>query len=117
MFEGLSHTARDAKAWPFEQARNLLARVLRVRLDDAERDLYERNARQLITVWGGTPETTMLFEYAARQWSGLLLQWRQRDGLFAGHEAAISGDNENRRAEGRAQTEQAFRAIGDQQIG
>ena len=39
MFEGLSHTARDAKAWPFEQARNLLARVLRVRLDDAERDL------------------------------------------------------------------------------
>jgi len=39
MFEGLSHTARDAKAWPFEQARNLLARVLRVRLTDAERDL------------------------------------------------------------------------------
>ena len=39
MFEGLSHTARDAKAWPFEQARNLLARVLRVRLDDGERDL------------------------------------------------------------------------------
>jgi len=38
MFEGLSHTARDAKAWPFEQARNLLARVLRVRLSDAERD-------------------------------------------------------------------------------
>jgi lysyl-tRNA synthetase class 1 len=39
MFQGLSHTARDAKAWPFEQARNLLARVLRVRLTDAERDL------------------------------------------------------------------------------
>ncbi|MFZ5669614.1 MAG: lysine--tRNA ligase [Pseudomonadota bacterium] len=39
MFEGLSHTARDAKAWPFEQARNLLARVLRTRLTDAERDL------------------------------------------------------------------------------
>ncbi|MDP1630636.1 MAG: lysine--tRNA ligase [Caulobacter sp.] len=39
MFEGLSHTAREAKAWPFEQARNLLARVLRLRLSDAERDL------------------------------------------------------------------------------
>jgi lysyl-tRNA synthetase class 1 len=39
MFEGLSHTARDAKAWPFEQARALLDRVLRVRLSDAERDL------------------------------------------------------------------------------
>jgi lysyl-tRNA synthetase class 1 len=39
MFQGLSHLARDAKSWPFEQARNLLARVLR-RLDtDADRDL------------------------------------------------------------------------------
>jgi len=39
MFEGLSPIAREAKAWPFEQARNLLARVLRLRLSDAERDL------------------------------------------------------------------------------
>src|ERR1700761_7100890 len=39
MFEGLSHTAREAKTWPFEQARNLLARVLKQRLSDAERDL------------------------------------------------------------------------------
>ncbi|NBB14096.1 lysine--tRNA ligase [Caulobacter sp. SLTY] len=39
MFEGLSPLARDAKAWPFEQARNLLGRILRVRLTDAERDL------------------------------------------------------------------------------
>ncbi|HLP24437.1 MAG TPA: alpha-N-acetylglucosaminidase C-terminal domain-containing protein, partial [Acidobacteriota bacterium] len=48
----------------------------------AEADLYERNARQLITVWGGTPENTALFEYAARQWSGLmddfyLERWRK----------------------------------------
>jgi lysyl-tRNA synthetase class 1 len=39
MFQGLSPLARDAKAWPFEQARNLLARILRVRLSDGERDL------------------------------------------------------------------------------
>jgi lysyl-tRNA synthetase class 1 len=39
MFEGLSPLARDAKAWPFEQARSLLGRILRVRLTDAERDL------------------------------------------------------------------------------
>ena len=39
MFQGLSPLARDAKAWPFEQARLLLARVLRTRLSDAERDL------------------------------------------------------------------------------
>jgi lysyl-tRNA synthetase, class I len=36
--QGLSHQARDAKSWPFEQARALLARVLRLRLSDAERD-------------------------------------------------------------------------------
>jgi lysyl-tRNA synthetase, class I len=39
MLHGLSHQARDAKSWPFEQARLLLARVLRLRLTDAERDL------------------------------------------------------------------------------
>src|SRR6478609_6853899 len=39
MFEGLSPLARDARAWPFEQARLLLARILRLRLTDAERDL------------------------------------------------------------------------------
>jgi lysyl-tRNA synthetase class 1 len=36
----LSPLARDARAWPFEHARLLLARLLRTRLnDDAERDL------------------------------------------------------------------------------
>ncbi|WP_304175645.1 lysine--tRNA ligase [Phenylobacterium aquaticum] len=37
--QGLSHQARDAKSWPFEQARLLLDRILRLRLSDAERDL------------------------------------------------------------------------------
>ncbi|MCI3134759.1 lysine--tRNA ligase [Phenylobacterium aquaticum] len=36
--QGLSHQARDAKSWPFEQARLLLDRILRLRLSDAERD-------------------------------------------------------------------------------
>jgi lysyl-tRNA synthetase, class I len=39
MLQGLSHSAQGAKSWPFEQARALLARVLRLRLSDAERDL------------------------------------------------------------------------------
>jgi lysyl-tRNA synthetase class 1 len=40
MFQGLSLQAHGAKSWPFEQARNLLARVLKLRLDsDADRDL------------------------------------------------------------------------------
>jgi len=39
-FAGLSTEALNARAWPFEQARNLLARLLKSRLDtDAERDL------------------------------------------------------------------------------
>jgi lysyl-tRNA synthetase class 1 len=39
MLQGLSHPAREAKSWPYEQARLLLDRVLRLRLTDAERDL------------------------------------------------------------------------------
>src|SRR3954465_10578412 len=39
MLTGLSHTAREAKSWPFEQARLLLDRITRLRLSDAERDL------------------------------------------------------------------------------
>ncbi len=34
MFEGLSPLAREARSWPFEQARATIARVLRVRLPD-----------------------------------------------------------------------------------
>ncbi len=37
--QGLSHQARDAKSWPFEQARLLLDRITRLRLSDGERDL------------------------------------------------------------------------------
>ncbi|HZZ90283.1 MAG TPA: lysine--tRNA ligase, partial [Caulobacteraceae bacterium] len=39
MLQGLSHLAREARPWTFAEARNILARVLRTRLDDAERDL------------------------------------------------------------------------------
>ena len=39
MYQGLSHHARDAKSWPFEQARNLLARLMRGLETDADRDL------------------------------------------------------------------------------
>jgi lysyl-tRNA synthetase, class I len=37
--QGLSQPARTAKSWPFEQARLVLARILRLRLSEAERDL------------------------------------------------------------------------------
>ncbi|MBF9255703.1 alpha-N-acetylglucosaminidase [Pontibacter sp. 172403-2] len=37
---------------------------------EAEKKLYEKNARNLITLWGG--KDSKLSEYANRQWSGLL---------------------------------------------
>jgi lysyl-tRNA synthetase class 1 len=40
MYQALAPLAREARAWPFEQARAVLARILRLRLDtDADRDL------------------------------------------------------------------------------
>jgi lysyl-tRNA synthetase class 1 len=36
-FTGLAHAAQAARSWPFEQARALLARILRIRLTDEER--------------------------------------------------------------------------------
>jgi lysyl-tRNA synthetase class 1 len=38
MLQGLSHFAREARAWPFVEARDLLARLLRVRLPEDERE-------------------------------------------------------------------------------
>ncbi|HVM99345.1 MAG TPA: lysine--tRNA ligase [Caulobacteraceae bacterium] len=38
MLQGLTRLAREARPWTFAEARNILARVLRLRLDDAERD-------------------------------------------------------------------------------
>jgi lysyl-tRNA synthetase class 1 len=56
MLTGLSILARDARAWPFEQARHLLARVLRLRLEGGERDL----AASLISE-GRLPEALSTF--------------------------------------------------------
>src|ERR1700761_4961780 len=39
MFQGLSSLARDAKSWPFEQARTVLARLMAGLESDAQRDL------------------------------------------------------------------------------
>lgn len=39
MLQGLSNQAREAKSWPFEQARLLLDRITRLRLSDTERNL------------------------------------------------------------------------------
>jgi alpha-N-acetylglucosaminidase len=50
----LSKWINDAKAWA---------------ADDGEKIYYERNARALITIWGGNGE---LLDYANRQWNGLM---------------------------------------------
>jgi len=62
MLQGLSILAREARAWPFEQARGLLARLLRVGLEgDGERDL----ASSLIHA-GRFDELTATFPALAR---------------------------------------------------
>jgi len=64
-----------------------------------EKDLYERNARDLITLWGNA--NSPLHEYSCRQWSGLLndfykVRWEKffallDDALRQGKEADITG--------------------------
>jgi alpha-N-acetylglucosaminidase len=53
-----------------------LADARRCGITASEKALYERNARDLITLWGG-PENP-LHEYSCRQWSGLLNDFYKR---------------------------------------
>ena len=57
MLQTLETLARDAKSWPFEQARNLLAHVLKKRLSDAD-----RTAAKLLIDAGNTDEALATFE-------------------------------------------------------
>jgi alpha-N-acetylglucosaminidase len=50
---------------------NWLTAAIRCGTTPDEKALYERNARDLITLWGGENDTR-LHEYACRQWSGLI---------------------------------------------
>ena len=57
--------------------------------NEYERDLYEQNARNLVTTWGD--KNNRLHEYSARQWNGLFKnfykpRWQQ---FFAGAENAL----------------------------
>jgi len=57
MLQNLETLSREARSWPFEQARNLLAHVLKKRLSDAERD-----AAKLLIDAGKTDEALAAFE-------------------------------------------------------
>jgi len=62
--------------------------------NNAEKALYERNARDLITLWGGADSP--LHEYSSRQWSGLLSdfykpRWQQ---FFVKIDEALSSGKE-----------------------
>ncbi|MNL72476.1 hypothetical protein D3C87_1977930 [compost metagenome] len=45
-----------------------------------------------------------------------MLQWGECADLFAGHEVTVGGHQQNRSGNGRAQVEQAFGAVGDQDV-
>src|SRR5690606_35118732 len=67
MLQGLSHQAREAKSWPFEQARLLLDRILRLRLSDAERDLAanligEGKVREAVATFPQLVEKPVVFQ-------------------------------------------------------
>jgi len=64
--ETLLATRRDFLLGPW------LADARRWGTTPAERDQYERNARQLVTVWGPYSAKSYIFDYASRQWAGLL---------------------------------------------
>ena len=53
MLQGLSQTAREAKSWPFEQARLLLDRITRLRLTDAGLDATADAMVEELTALGG----------------------------------------------------------------
>ena len=57
MLQNLENLAREARSWPFEQARNLLNHVLKKRLSDAERD-----AAKLLIDAGKADEALATFE-------------------------------------------------------
>ena len=61
MLQNLETLAREARSWPFEQARNLLAHVLKKRLSDAERD-----AAKLLIDAGKTDEALATFKALQR---------------------------------------------------
>lgn len=49
-----------------------LADARKCGISDAEGDQYEEAARRLITIWGTTAPNALLFDYAHKQWAGLL---------------------------------------------
>ena len=62
-----------------------------------EKDLYERNARYLLTLWGPPSHGAFLHDYAWREWSGLISgfyvhRWEQ---FFAFLEAQAPGYSES----------------------
>ena len=61
MLQNLETLAREAKSWPFEQARALLAHVLKKRVSDAERD-----AAKLLIDAGKADEALATFEALRR---------------------------------------------------
>ncbi len=61
MLQNLEPLAREARSWPFEQARNLLAHILKKRLSDAE-----LNAARMLIDAGKADEALATFEALQR---------------------------------------------------
>ena len=73
------------------------AKALAAETDDFTADLYEFNAKALVTTWGGYPqcETGGLRDYSNRQWAGLTKDfYKERwSRWIANQKAALAGEN------------------------
>lgn len=60
--------------------------------NEQERELYIRNARNLVSIWGD-PECTDICDYSCRQWSGLLESWYKGRWIEFFNKASASLEN------------------------
>jgi alpha-N-acetylglucosaminidase len=49
-----------------------IANARAIGITKAEKDLYEKNARGLITTWGPYDPNAIQYDYSARQWNGMV---------------------------------------------
>jgi alpha-N-acetylglucosaminidase len=79
---------------------------------EAERELYERDAAMLVTLWG-PEETPRIFDYSWREWGGLIDgYYRERWRMFFDHLAGCLARGEDYSEKGLPQTygHESFRA-------
>ncbi|BDS06552.1 hypothetical protein NT6N_15920 [Oceaniferula spumae] len=85
---------------------------------EEEKNLFEKNARGLPTIWGPFDEKTgkiIIFDYSWREWSGLIKdfyvpRWQKHNAMLRSH--IVAGTNYTEKGLPQAHGREAFRANG-----